>query len=365
MKNHRYRNGKIFYFAACLLLLAGMTIGCKGKPAEQAIERPVITGVTVSPVSPSTVDEIYTATGTVRADNTSVIASRVMGTVNAVYVREGDSVRAGQLLMTIDDRDAAQRERAANMAVESANQNRDLAEKTWQRYKNLYDEKALTRQEMDQIETQKKVADAEYERAKAMAQEAKTYLSFTRVTAPVSGRITEKRIDVGSMATPGTPLLVMESNGSYYIESSLDAAWVKTVKTGMPVVAVIETLAQPLQGKIREVLPSVDPLSRTFTIKVYIRNAPVRSGLFARVQIPVGKKEAIIVPPQAVVQKGQLTGVYTVDSRGLVTYRLVRLGNHYAGGVEILSGLNANDRIITAGMDRVTDGGMIAGEKTK
>ena len=106
------------------------------------------------------------------------------------------------------------------MAVESAKQNKSLAESTWQRYKNMYDEKALSRQEMDQIETQKKVAESEYERTVAMAQEAKTYLSFTRVTAPVSGRVTEKRIDAGSMVSPGVPLLVIEGGGGSYIEAS-------------------------------------------------------------------------------------------------------------------------------------------------
>jgi len=365
MKHHSRRKFVITIFLASIVLFAGTMTGCKGKAQEPAVRRPEITGVIVAPVSLSTVDEVYTATGTVRANSTSMVASRVMGVVNSVSVREGDAVKAGQLLMVIDDRDTAQRVRAANMAVESANQNRTLAEKTWQRYKNLYDEKALTRQEMDQIDTQRKVAESEYERAKAMAEEAKTYLSFARVTAPVSGRITEKRIDVGSMATPGMPLLVMESGGSYYIEVFIDAALGKKIKAGMSAEAVVETMDKPLQGKIREVLPSVDPLSRTFTVKLDVRNVSLRSGLFARVQIPVGKREAIVVPEPAVVEKGQLTGVYAVDSQGVVTYRLVRKGNTVAGGIEILSGLDTNDRIITAGVGRAVDGGIIRGEKTK
>lgn len=365
MKQHSRYRLIITFFLAAVILMAGLIPGCKGKAKEQTVQRPEISGVTVSPVSLSTVDEVYTATGTVRANSTSVVASRVMGVVKSVSVREGDTVKAGQLLMVIDDRDAAQRVRAAKMAMESANQNKALAEKTWQRYKNLYDEKALTRQEMDQIETQKKVAESDYERAKAMADEAGTYLSFARVTAPISGRITEKRIDAGSMATPGIPLLTMESGGSYYVEVFIDSAYGKKIKTGMAAEAAVETLEQPLQGKIREVFPSVDPLSRTFTIKVEIRHSGLRSGLFARVQIPVGKRETIVVPEQAVVEKGQLTGVYAVDSQGVVTYRLVRKGSTVAGGVEILSGLNTNDRIITAGVDRATDGGMIRGEKVK
>jgi len=83
------------------------------------------------------------------------------------------------------------------------------------------------------------------------------------------------------------------------------------------------------------------------------------------VRIPVGKRETILVPEQAIIQKGQLTGVYAVDGQGIVTYRLVRKGNASAGGTEILSGLKVNDRIITAGIEKVIDSGVIMGEKTK
>ena len=361
-------NHRRFIVSCCLtamILFAGLTTGCKGDTEKEAAKRPEISGIIATPVSLSTVDEVYEATGTVRSDRTSIVASRVMGVVTSLPVREGDTVKAGQVLLIIDDRDAVQRVHAANMAVESAKQNKSLAESTWQRYKNMYDEKALSRQEMDQIETQKKVAESEYQRTVAMAQETKTYLSFTRVTAPVSGRVTEKRIDTGSMVSPGVPLMVIESGGGSYIEASVDAGLGDKVKTGMTVEAVVETINEPIAGTIREVFPSVDPLSRTFTIKVGLKDARPRSGLFARIRIPIGKKEAILVPNQAIVRKGQLTGVYVADSQGIVIYRLIRTGNTSFGGTEILSGLSVNDRVILSGIERVTDGAILTGGKTK
>lgn len=341
-----------------------ITTGCKNKK-ENSVERPVISGVKIEPITVSTVDDIYEVTGTVRSTLTSIVASRVMGTVTSLPVREGDFVKQGQLLLTLDDRDTAQRLQAANMSVEAAKQSQALAEKTWQRYKKLHAEDVVSQQEMDRIDTQKKLADAEYNRVKAMADEAKTYMSFTKVTAPVSGRITEKRIEAGSMATPGLPLLVVEGGGSSYIEVSIDAGVGPAVKTGMPVEAEVDTIPGLLAGIIKEVFPAVDPASRTFTAKIGFTNANPRSGLFARVRIPIGKKEAIIVPEQAVVRKGQLTGVYAVDDQGLVTYRLVRTGKSSAAGTEILSGLKAGDRIITAGLEKVIDGCIISGEKMK
>lgn len=365
MKKWNHRRLLVSCVLTAMIMLTVMAIGCKGNTEKEAAKRSEIAGVTATPVFLSTVDDVYEATGTVRSDRTSTVAARVMGVVTSLLVREGDTVKAGQVILIIDDRDAASRVRAASMAVESAKQNKSLAESTWQRYKNMYDEKALSRQEMDQIETQKKVAESEYERTVAMAQEAKTYLSFTRVTAPASGRVTEKRIDAGSMVSPGVPLLVIEGGGGSYIEAAVDAGLGAKVKTGMTVEAVVETMDQPIVGTIREVFPSVDPLSRTFTIKVGLKDATPRSGLFARIRIPVGKREAILVPNQAIVRKGQLTGVYIVDNQGNVIYRLIRAGNITAGGTEILSGLAVNDHVIMSGVERVTDGDKLAGGETK
>ncbi|MEE9910849.1 MAG: efflux RND transporter periplasmic adaptor subunit [Deltaproteobacteria bacterium] len=365
MKEQKYRTVTAPGLLAALLLLAAVTVGCKGQPEKETVKRPEIAGVTLTLVSPQTVGSVYETTGTVRSDRTSVVASRAMGVVTSLLVREGDSVRAGQLLLTIDAPDAGERVRAASMALESAKQNTALAERTWQRYKNLYEAKALTRQEMDQIETQKKVARSDYERAKAMADEARTYLSFARVTAPAAGQVTEKRIDVGSMASPGMPLLVIEGGGNSHIEASIDSGMGTKVKTGMNVEAVVETFDKPLQGTVREVLPAVDPQSRTFTIKVGLGDVRPRSGLFARIRIPTGKQDTIAVPDQAIVQKGQLTGVYTVDPQGIVTYRLVRAGAASAGSTEILSGLRAGDRVVTGGIERVIDGGIISGAQLK
>ncbi|MRR15237.1 MAG: efflux RND transporter periplasmic adaptor subunit [Deltaproteobacteria bacterium] len=365
MNEQRRRAVTALGIIAAGLLLAILTAGCKGEPEKATVKRPEISGVTVAVVSSAPIDSVYETTGTVRSDRTSLVASRAMGAVTSLLVREGDWVRAGQLLLTIDDRDASERVRAARMALESAKQNMELSERTWQRYKNLYEAKALTRQEIDQIETQKNVAAADYQRVQAMAGEARTYQSFTRVTAPVAGRVTEKRIDVGSMANPGMPLLIIEGGGNSYIEAAIDAGMGDKIKTGMNVQAAIETIEQPAPGVIREVLPAVDPLSRTFIIKVGLKDLRPRSGLFARIRIPVGKRDGILVPDQAVIQKGQLTGVYAVDSQGIVTYRLVRTGPASAGYTEILSGLGPGDRIVAAGAERVIDGGIIAGAQSK
>jgi len=343
------------------LLTTGLLTGCKDKvkPGVREVKREQVTGVTLEVMNPAEVAEYYETSGTVRAKTTSVISSRMMGTVTALKVKEGDRVSAGQLLLTIDDSDVVQKVKAAEKAVEGAKQQQALSGITYERYKKLYDEKALAGQELDQIETQKKVADIEYERARAMLAEARVFHGFTRITSPSSGIITEKKIEPGSMAVPGMPLLAVEDNSAYRIEVNVDEKMTGRVKAGMEVSVFIESLNRELSGKVTEVVPSIDPMSRSFLVKTSLRGEDLKNGYYARVAIPVGKKEALLVPKKAVVEKGQLTGVYAVDGNSVITYRLVRAGKPYGDKVEILSGLNPGDTVVVDGVEKAVDGGVV------
>jgi RND family efflux transporter MFP subunit len=230
----------------------------------------------------------------------------------------------------------------------------------------MYEEQAISLQEMDQFETQKRMAELEYERVQEMVNraaaglsEAKIYLGFTSVTAPVNGVVTEKKTEVGSMAVPGVPLLTVENSAAFHAEVAIDENLSGKLKPGTPVLVSIESINRRIPGKITEILPSVDPLSRTFMAKVSVSGPGLRSGLYAKVRIARGKKETILAPKAAVVEKGQLTGVYAVDGQGVVTYRLVRIGKEYDGNREILSGLKPNDRIIVQGVEKAVDGGIV------
>ncbi|MEI8129325.1 MAG: efflux RND transporter periplasmic adaptor subunit, partial [bacterium] len=112
-----------------------------------------------------------------------------------------------------------------------------------------------------------------------------------------------------------------------------------------------------LKTKITTVVPSVDPMTRTFKIKLDTKG--LNSGLYAKVQIPVGKKDAIAVPQAAIVQKGQLTGVYTVDENNIISYRLIKTGKNLGDKVEVISGLTDGDKIIVSGVEKAVDGGEV------
>ncbi len=361
---------------AAIIVISLLLTGCgeKVKPGTREVKREPVTGITVRKVTPSQVDRFFETSGTVTAKTVSAVASRAMGTVTSLRVKEGDRVSAGQLLLTVDDSDVRQKVKAAtegyNEAVkglEAAGQSRNLSDITYQRYKKLYDEKALSGQELDQIETQKKVADIDYQRAeaavaraKAGLNEARVYRGYTRIVSPVSGLVTEKKIEIGSMAVPGVPLLTVEDNSAYRIEVNGDESLAGKLRPGMDASVSIESLNRELKGRITEVVPSVDPMTRTFVVKIAIKGEGLRNGLYAKVSIPVGKKETILVPKSAVVEKGELVGIYVVDRDSVIRYRLVKTGRPYGENIEILSGVNPGDNVIVAGAERAIDGGSAA-----
>ncbi|MBI5076396.1 MAG: efflux RND transporter periplasmic adaptor subunit [Nitrospirae bacterium] len=349
-------------FITILLLVSVMVFsGCRGKDAHETkeIRRQQVEGVTIETMQLSQADEYIETSATVKAKTTSVVASRMMGTIIAVNVKEGDRVRAGQVLATIDDRDIVQRVKAAEKGVEVAKQQGMLADVTYQRYKKLHDDRALTGQELDQVETQKKVADMEYDRAQAMHQEARIYHGFTRLTAPVAGVVTARTTDPGSMAVPGVPLFTIEDTSGYRLEANLDEKHAGKVRQGVEARISIDALGRDIKGVITETVPSVDPLTRTFPVKISVSGEGLRNGSYGKVSIPTGKKEALLVSKKAIVEKGQLTGVYVVDATSVVTYRLVRTGRIYGDRVEVLSGLNPNERIIVDHVEKAVDGGIV------
>jgi RND family efflux transporter MFP subunit len=362
---------KKYFFIFSVLIL--MVSGCREKEHPNTLKRPLVTGVTLSKVEPASVDSYYQTTGTIRAKTVSQVAGRSMGAVTSVRFKEGDSVKAGQLLLTIEDRDLNQRVagaesalQEAQKALEAADQNRKLAAVTFTRYNNLYQQKVITQQEMDQIETQKKVAQSEYDRVSAMVnrtraslEESRINQGFAQIKAPISGRVTEKKIDLGSLATPGQPLLTIEDTSQLQVEAFVDQQKTGRFKTGDPVTVIPDTTGTPLSGTINEIVTAVDPATRTFLIKILIKGPELRSGLYCRVLIPDGKKDTILLPKQVIVERGQLEGVFVVDLQGVMTYRLIRTGKLVGDKKEILSGLKGGEQVVISGLDKAVDGGVI------
>ena len=277
--------------------------GCGGKN-EVPVKREVVSGITVMKINPVQTDAYFETSGTVRAKTVSIVASRVMGTITSVKVKEGDKVGAGDILMTIDNRDTAQRVAATEAAFNEAQsaraasgEQRSLAEVTYSRYKNLFNEKVISRQEFDQIEMQKKVSDAEFnrmsqgmERARANLEEARVHHGFTQVRAPIAGIVTEKKIEAGSMATPGMPLCTVEDISQFKIEAAIDESLMKKISPGMPAYVLFDKTGEKVNGRITKVVPSIDPASRTFLVERNFTGPDSEDRIIRKGAYPPGKK---------------------------------------------------------------------------
>ncbi len=384
------RGGRGRTVAAGILLAAAVAVaGCggKGKPAGPA-GGPVVTGVETVTVAASPREKFAEAVGTVRAVTIAAVAPQVMGRVTSVPVSEGSTVARGALLATIDDEairaqfaaaegarleaDAARDE--AERAIAQAEAGKALAEKTLERFRRLYDEKVVTRQELDEVEAKRTVAVKDYERAverraqmaarvvqaKAGENAARTALSYTRVTAPFSGIVTEKKLDAGSMAVPGAPIVILEDPRRYRIEASVPESLLPLLKVGVRVEAVLDSApGTAIPATVSEVSPLVDPATRTFTAKADIRAPGLRTGLFGRIRIRAGTGTVLAVPRRAISRAGGYEGLFVVTPDNTVRLVLVTTGAAYGDDVEILSGLEPGARVAFSPLERLVDGARV------
>lgn len=357
-----------------LLLLPSLLAACGGreKPAaEKALAAPPAT-LEVRAVA---VGDRYEAMGTLRGQQTAVLTSKISGYVREIRVEAGDRVSAGALLAVLDapeleaelrgaesaalEAEAAQAE--AEAALTAAKADLALASSTYERFVKLRDQRAVTPQEFDEVETRHRAAEAQVAaaearidrtrsargRAEAGVAAARVFHDYRRIEAPFAGRVLERRIDLGSLSAPGAPLFVLEKQGALRAEVSVEESLAGKIRPGDRALVSVAAEPAPLEGRVGEVVPSVDPASRAFLVKVDLPSSSetLVPGSFARVTFEIGKTERLLVPRVAVVEKGQLSMVYVVENDE-PRMRLVTLGLEHGDDVEVLSGLTAGDCVV-------------------
>lgn len=373
--------------AAVILSAAVWAAGC-GRSGQEpvTVSRTAVKGVEVITVRPEPRETPVETVGTVRAKTTAAVAPQMMGRLTAVLVAEGTRVPAGGLMATIDDQAVRAQLASAGGAVAEAEAARsevdkaigqaeagmDLAEKTYERYRKLLAEKVVTRQEYDEVLARRTVAVKEHERAiekraqvtgriaqaKGQADAARTMLAYARVTAPFSGVVLEKRADAGSMAVPGVPLFVLEDPRRHRLEAAVPEAYLPVLKVGTPVRVVLdEAPDRAFSAAVTEVVPAIDPGTRTFLVKVDLPPGNERTGQFGRLRFKAGKGTVLAVPKSAITRAAGTEGVFTVEGRDNVArLTVITTGAEFGDRVEVLSGLSAGTRVAVAPVDRLSDG---------
>lgn len=308
------------------------------------------------------------STGTLHARESSTLSAQVMGRVEKVLVREGDTVRAGQTVVVLDDAtlrssvvQVQSSVTAAEQQLAAAQANADLAASTLARYRQLEAQKSVSPQEMDEITRRAEAATAEVAALKAQvnairAQQAgaSAMLGYSRIVAPFAGTVTARMIDPGTIAAPGVPLVEIDSAGPLELDTAVPESAIAGLRKGMKLDVTVDSInGQSLPGTVSEIVPAADPATHSFLIKVALLSSEqLRAGLSASASIPCGSKPAVLAPRSAIVMRGSLATALVLDTGGIAQLRYVTLGQTQGDKVEILSGLNGGEKLVDSPGDR-------------
>jgi RND family efflux transporter MFP subunit len=297
-----------------------------------------------------------------------MVSAQVMGRIQQVLVREGDSVRAGQTLAVLDGAtlrasvDQIQASvKAAQSAEAAAQSDAKLAASTLERYRQLQVEKSVSPQEMDEVARRAEASSARLKAAHAQtsavqAQEsgAHTMLSYTRLLAPFSGVVTARMADPGTMASPGVPLLQVDQVGALQLQAAVDESMIGAIHKGMKAqVAINGGSSTNLSGTVAEIVPAADPASHSFLVKIYLPAlSQLRAGMYGTAEFANGTRQAILIPRSAVVSRGSLACVYVLGGQGIAQLRYLTLGTAQGNLVEVLSGISAGEKLVDLPSDR-------------
>jgi len=340
MKKNQFWN---YAGAVVLLLIVGIAVGCKGKKnvSEQTNAIPV--EVTVATASP--IERVIELSGTIDPMAKSNLGSQISGRVDKIYVKEGDHVTEGQLLVQMNDAQLTQ-----------AKVQYELADLNYKRLLALSREGAVSQQQLDQAKTAYEAAKSSYE----------LLLTNTQLRAPFSGVVTAKLLNEGEIfalfpGAAGSPaILTLMNISTVKIMVNVPEKDVPRVKLGQRAVIRVDTYPGKLfEGKVTRIDPALNPVTHTFLVEIRVPNprSELRPGMYAKVNLFVGKSSGILLPIDAVIRVpgSNIQYVYTVEG-ALARRREVTTGQIVGSTVEVTSGIKVGDEVVTVGQTRLKDG---------
>jgi len=341
-------NKKLILVMMALFVLQACSEESANSPAVQQAALTQASTVTLQSID---VESHYVTSGTVTSDHRVSISSRISGYIRKLSVREGDRVIKGQVLVRVDPVNAKQALVQAEAALADATSD-------MQRYESLFKEHATSQQQLDRVRLRYKVA-------RSQAAQARNQLGYAEVVSPVNGVVVEKRLSKGDLAQPGAVILTLEDPASLLVETYVSEQFVSSIHAGDMVELEIRSIKSHLAGTVRQVVEAADPVSHQFLIKVALQADPaIHPGMYAQIGFSTGLRKALMVPSAAVIERAGLQGVYLVDNKSIVHYRLVRTGETLASGkVEILAGLREGDVIAWDGNPALQTGMTLQAKK--
>ena len=297
------------------------------------------------------------AIGTIRAVHETTIGSKLLARVVEVNLKAGQKVKAGDVLLRLDDTDLRAKLQQAKAAVASMEAVRAQAGADEKRYAALIESKAISRQDYEKAVTTLRSAEADLLRAQETVNEVQTTLDSATVRSPFDGTVIDKKVDVGDMITPGQMLVTLFDPKRMQLVASVRESLTRQLKIGQGIGVRIDGLNKQCSGTVSEIVPEAQSASRAFQVKVTGPCPPgIYSGMFGRILIPLEKEEVLVIPKQAVRKVGQLELVQSVEN-GRTIQRAIRTGRILGDvqdengqvlrdQVEVLSGLRQGEQVV-------------------
>lgn len=344
-----------------MLLMAGGILlqGC-GNDKKEADKK---TGVPVNmiQVTASSVPNTYQYSGTVSSLKKSTLSTRIMGQIDKVYVHEGNKVEKGQLLLSIRSNDIMAKKSQVEANIVEVSAGLKNAEADYNRMTALYETKSATKKELDDVTTHLNMMKARLNAANKGKAEVEEMMTYADIRAPYKGVVTNLFVDAGDMANPGMPLLAVEGPGTFEVVTRIPESEIDLITKNDTVYVDVKSCENKIKGLVTGVSTSSRLSGSQFETKVLLmpdeqQLQELRSGMFAQVEISKGEEKKIMVPQHIIVNRGQLTGVWTVSESNTALLRWVRLGKSTSNQVEVLSGLSEGDQLILKSNARLHDG---------
>ena len=286
------------------------------------------------------------APGLVASQKQPQVAAQTMGRVLEVRVAPGDQVKSGQVLAVLDDAELRSRLGQAQDHLTSLQAQYHQAETDYHRFQNLLDRKVVPVREFDQVRARYETLQAQVQQARQAVNEARAYFRYGKIVSPGNGVVAEKMVDVGDLASPGKPLFTIFDPRQMRLEAQVGEQFGPVVQPGRPARIAIPSLNLELDTAIDEIVAQAASSSRTFLVKAPLPwRSDLRPGMFGRLYFDGQERQALLVPSSAVNHIGQLETIQVAAPDGM-NVRHIKTGKRYGPDVEVLSGLQAGEKII-------------------
>ena len=337
-----------------------LLVGIAGCSEEEKTVEELLPSVSVVPIVAIDLQEEIRASGELKARFHTVIAAEVAGRVTGLAVDEGGSAEEGAVVIELDPARRKLDLAAARARLSQAQANTRMETSQAERIRKLHSESVASIQQLEAADTRLLLAESSVRQQEAAVGVARRAVADASVSAPFSGVIARRHVELGEFVQVGTPLFELVSLNPMEAEFSLTELDTERVRVGQPATISVGAFRdRSFEGKVSFVAPTVDPGTRTLRIKANVDNQDgvLRPGLFARVNLGVDRRENILmVPEEAVLQRAGGASLYRIVSGDKVERVQVVTGVQSGDQIEVRGEVAVGDRIVARGHGGLADG---------